>query len=54
MSRRVEICTSPTPSARIAVSTTISAASEERCGPSEVAVSPITASPAAVIVTPAH
>ena len=38
-SRRVEILTSPIPNARIAVSTAISAASEERCGPPEVAES---------------
>ncbi|HEV7177798.1 MAG TPA: hypothetical protein VGN29_20055 [Solirubrobacteraceae bacterium] len=36
MSRRVEILTSPIPSARIAVSTAINAAREERCGPSAV------------------
>ena len=51
MPRRVEILTSPTPSTKMAPSTAISAASEERCGPSAVAVRPMTANPAAVIVT---
>jgi len=49
-SRRVEILTSATPTARIALSNAISAAREERCGPSEVAVRPITASLMAVSV----
>ena len=52
--RRVEILTSPTPSAMIALSKAISAASEARCGPSALAVRPMTTKPAAVMITPAH
>ena len=51
---RVEILTSVTPSAKIPVSTAISAAREARCGPSALAVRPRTTNPTAVIKTPAH
>jgi hypothetical protein len=48
MPLRVEIRTSPAPSARMAPSTAMSAAREERCGPSALAVRPMIANPSDV------